>query len=507
MSHAGAHPAEDVVYIEVVLAKIAKRVERDRMLAGSDRIGVAVSGGADSVALLHALGELYPAKPFCVVHLNHCLRGAESDRDEDFVRALAERLGQACFVRRENPADTCSRGSRNLEQAGRQCRYRFFRDLLAEGSCNVVATAHTRSDQAETVLFRLLRGAAGPGLSGVWPTLSAGIVRPMLDVSRSEILDYLGARELTWREDSSNEDPAFARNRLRHRLLPALRRDWNPRIEAKLANTADWAVEEERFWRRRTAELLRSCVREFPEELLLDVKRARELHPAELRRLLGSILNHRVLCGGPASFRHIEAVRSLVDARAGTGGVDLPGGSAQRSFGTIRFRSGAGEASIEFDVPLAVPGVVQMPGGTNRALRTRLVASLARAKLYNRADTALLDWDCVPGPLRLRNWRPGDRYRPAGMASSTKIKDLFQRARVSAWERARWPVLVTAGRVRPARIVWARKFGPAREFAVRPETCRVLAVDEMEDAKGTSVSESRLAASIVSRVASAGEDP
>ena len=458
------------------------------MLADSGRIGVAVSGGADSVALLHALGELYPARPICVVHLNHCLRGEESDRDEAFVRALAERLGHACFVRRENPADNRSGGSRNLEQAGRHCRYRFFRDLLSDGSCSVVATAHTRSDQAETVLFRLLRGAAGAGLSGVWPALGGGIVRPMLDVSRSEVLDYLRARELAWREDPSNADPSFARNRLRHRLLPALRRDWNPRVEAKLAATADWAVEEERYWQLRTAELRRSCMRELPEELLLDVKGARELHPAELRRLLGSILNHRVLCGGPASFRHIEAVRSLVEARAGTGRVDLPGGSAQRSFGTIRFRSGPGEASSGFDVPLPVPGVVQVPGGRNRAVRTRLVTSLEWARLYNRADTALLDWDCVPGPLRLRNWRPGDRYRPAGMGSSAKIKDLFQRTRVSAWERAGWPVLVSAGGERPARIVWARKFGPAREFVVRPDTRRVLAVDEMRGAKETSVS-------------------
>ena len=464
------------------------RVARDRMLADAGRIGVAVSGGADSVALLHALGELYPARPLCVVHLNHCLRGSESERDEAFVRALAERLGYTCFVRRENPADNRSGGSRNLEQAGRRCRYQFFRDLLAEGSCCVVATAHTRSDQAETVLFRLLRGAAGAGLSGVWPLLGREIVRPMLDVSRSEVLDYLRERGITWREDPSNADPAFARNRLRHGLLPALRKGWNPRIEATLANTADWAVEEERYWRVRTAELRRKCVREFPGELLLDVTAAGALHPAELRRLLRSILNHPVLCGGPASFRHIEAVRSLVGSRVGTGTVHLPGGRAQRSFGTIRFRSGAGQASGGFDVPLPVPGVVQVPDGGNSALRTRIVASLERARLYNRAETALLDWDCVPGQLRLRNWRPGDRYRPTGMGSSTKIKDLFQRTRISAWERPRWPVLVTAGSERPARIFWARKFGPAREFAVRPGTHRVLAVDEMRGARETSVS-------------------
>ncbi len=459
------------------------------MLADSGSVGVAVSGGADSMALLHALAELHPERSFCIVHLNHCLRGSESDGDEEFVRALAERLGYACFVRRENAADLRSMGCRNLEQAGRHCRYRFFRELLSDGSCSVVATAHTRSDQAETVLFRLLRGAAGAGLSGIWPGVGEGIVRPMLDISRSEALDYLRDRGITWREDSSNADPAFARNRLRHRLLPALRRDWNPRIEATLASTADWALEEERYWRLRTAELRRGCVRESSGELLLDVKLARALHPAELRRLLESILKHPLLEGRPASFGHIEAIRSLVGSHVGSGAVDLPGGRAQRSFGTIRFLVGAGGAACEFDVPLPVPGVTQVPGGRNAALRTRLVAACETTRLYNESDTALLDWDRVPGPLRLRNWRPGDRYRPTGLGSSKKIKDLFQRTRVSAWERAAWPVVAaTGGGDGSARIVWVRKFGPAHEFAVRPGSHRVLAMDEVRDARESSVS-------------------
>lgn len=481
-------PAPSVVYIGIVLAKIAKRVARDRMLAGSGTVGVAVSGGADSVALLHALGELYPERSLGVVHLNHCLRGSQSDRDEAFVRALAERLGHAFYVRRDHPADGVSAGSRNLEQAGRHCRYRYFRDLISGGYCAAVATAHTRSDQAETVLFRLLRGAAGAGLSGVWPTFGSGIVRPMLDVSRSEVLEYLRARGIAWREDPSNDDPAFARNRLRHALLPALRRDWNPRIEATLASTADWAVEEERYWHRRTAELRRACVRELPGELLLDVKSAGSLHPAELRRLLVAILKHPVLSGGPASFGHIEALRQLVESRAGTGAVDLPGCRAQRSFGTIRFQSGGGEPASGFDMTIEVPGVVDLPGWRDNALRTRLVSAHECVKLYNKADTALLDWDSVPGPLRLRNWCPGDRYRPAGMGSSAKIKDLFQRTRVSLWERAGWPVLATAGGNGSARIVWARRFGPALEFAAKPGSRRVLAVDEVRGVGGTSVS-------------------
>ena len=177
-------------------------------------------GGADSVALLHALQQLYPDRSLFAVHLNHGLRGAESDLDEQFVRDLAESLGVGLFVRRENVAEAAATGPRNLENAGRRCRYRFFGRLVERGECEVVATAHTRSDQAETVLFRLLRGSAGNGLSAIWPVRRPGIVRPMLDVSRSEVLAYLRESRAAWREDSSNSDPAFARNRLRHSLLP-----------------------------------------------------------------------------------------------------------------------------------------------------------------------------------------------------------------------------------------------------------------------------------------------
>ena len=226
------------------------------MFAGEDGpVGVAVSGGPDSVALLHALRDLFGARAFAVLHVNHCLRGPDSDSDEEFVRGLAASLECAFHVRRCDLSAVGASGRGNLEQEGRQCRYRFFREAVAAGTCSTVATGHTRSDQAETVLFRLLRGAGGAGLSGIWPVHERQVVRPMLDVSRAEVLEYLRGRGIGWREDASNASKAFARNRLRHELLPALRRDWNPGVDSALANTADWAVEEERFWGPRIAEL------------------------------------------------------------------------------------------------------------------------------------------------------------------------------------------------------------------------------------------------------------
>lgn len=463
-----------------MLAKIARRAERDSLFDGRANIGVAVSGGADSIALLHALRQLLPDRPLSAVHLNHCLRAADSDLDEEFVRSVADKLGIGLFVRREDVAGTARSSGRNIEEAGRHCRYRYFRELIEQGACDVVATAHTRSDQAETVLFRLLRGSGGSGLSAIWPFRRPGIVRPMLDVSRNEVLEYLRGAGLAWREDATNADLAFARNRLRHSLLPALQREWNPNVEGVLANTADWALEEERFWQDRLGPLLRRCVREETPGLLLSVEAARGLQVAEQRRLLDAILRRPEFGPGRSGFAHVDAVRELIRSPDGSGTVDLPGARAVRSCGEIRFIPRDCESPAEFDLPLPVPGLARLPGDPAASVRARLVGGPIGKTLYNTEDSAFLDWDRVPRLLRLRNWRVGDRYRPVGRNAPRKIRDLFRRSGVNAWRRAGWPVVTASNdAAEPGRIVWARQFGPACDLIATASSRNVLALDDL----------------------------
>ena len=448
---AGAPDGDRFAYSEVVLQKVAERIDREGMFAEDGPVGVAVSGGPDSVALLHALRDVLGVRAFAVLHVNHCLRGSDSDSDEEFVRGLAASLDCKFHVRRCDLSPAAASGRGNLEQEGRRCRYRFFGEAVAAGTCVAVATGHTRSDQAETVLFRLLRGAAGAGLSGIWPVHERGVMRPMLDVTRAEVLEFLRRRGIPWREDASNASLDFARNRLRHRLLPELRRDWNPGVETALANTADWAVEEERYWRLRTADLRGGCVREEGGGLVLDIDAVRSLHVAEQRRLIGSVVGSPVLGARSADFGHIEAVRALVLARRGSGSVDLPGVRAERSFGAVLLRPRDAACRPDYDLPLPVPGRVRVPGGAETAVRTRLLAGSTPKPLYTDKGLDLLDWDRVPGPLRLRNWRAGDQYWPSGQGSTRKIRELFQRGRVKAWRRGEWPVVTSLD-----RIVWVR---------------------------------------------------
>jgi tRNA(Ile)-lysidine synthase len=238
-----------------LLDRIAQTIVRHRMFEPAQQVGVAVSGGADSVCLLHVLLELAPRWDLrlSVLHLDHGLRGEESRQDAEFVRGLADRLGLALFLR-ETPV---AQSPDNLEQAARQARLAFFRETIAGGAVQRVATGHTRSDQAETVLFRFLRGSGTAGLAGIRPVTSEGIVRPLIEVERSEVRQFLVDRGIAWREDSTNSSFQFARNRIRHELLPQIAREWNPAIGETLANTADWALAEEAWWEAEIDRLAR----------------------------------------------------------------------------------------------------------------------------------------------------------------------------------------------------------------------------------------------------------
>jgi tRNA(Ile)-lysidine synthase len=241
------------------------RLNREHLRPGM-RLAIAVSGGADSVALLRALILAAPeiGLVLSVAHVHHGLRGPDADADAGFVAALAAQHGLA-FHRRDVDTPASAKANREtIEEAARNLRYQYFRELLASGEADAVATAHTLDDQAETVLHKLLRGAWTEGLSGIHPKIAgqkgiaeqAGpILRPFLDVRRVEIESWLRSLGQSWREDATNADTAFTRNRLRHELLPALAA-YNPQIHAQLANLATIARDEDAYWQAELARLL-----------------------------------------------------------------------------------------------------------------------------------------------------------------------------------------------------------------------------------------------------------
>lgn len=422
---------------DAVLDKVEAAIRRFRMFSQSDTVGVAVSGGRDSVCLLDVLLALAPKWQLrlIVLHVNHRFR-TESDAEEEFVRRLAAQCKLECLVHRPELQ------SGNLEEVAREARLAFFESA----PCDRVATAHTRSDQAETVLFRLLRGSGTTGLTGIRP-VRGRIVRPMIDVSREEVDAWTADHVLAYCDDHSNTDPRFARNRIRHQLLPQLKQEWNPRLEEILANLASIAGLENDFFESRLPEL----ELEPDGSVVLRTDTLFEAHPAIARRLIRRAV---VQVKGDLSridFSHIERILQL---KPGHDRVIIPGVDVIRSLEWIRVaRENLGSTDPRnWSMPITFPMDVDIPGAQHISIGLHRLACR-----YNEV-VAQLGAVALDKPLVLRNWRPGDRISREGVEIS--LKQLFQDARIPLWERRNWPVVECRGESE-GTILWSGEFGAA----------------------------------------------
>jgi tRNA(Ile)-lysidine synthase len=470
-----------------MLDRVAEFIARHRMLdlgmpEPGQRVGVAVSGGADSVFLLHALRELalhldsLRNLRLSVIHIEHGIRGAASMADAEFVAQLASTFALPFHI---HHADVPAMDG-NLEQAARNVRQEFYAELIASRAVDRVATGHTRTDQAETVLYRILRGSGLTGLSGILPVTGAGmdgcLIRPLLEIDRSEIEAWLREHGIAWREDETNRDRTFARNRLRHEILPLLRDAFNPQLDQALANMAALARDEEAYWDADLARHLPPATSHQP--LVLPISQLADAPPALARRLIRRAVE--IVKGDlhGIDFAHVERVIEMARSAEGHDRIQAPELDVCRSFDWIRIARAGPESrgAGDFSVPLQIPGSVELPGSSTRIVLQVLEKDACVQPCVKVVDG--LDWqrfrrgDGAP-KLELRNWRPGDQYRRAGRTKPEKVKFFFQEARVPLWERRDWPIITYDG-----KIVWARRFGAAAEFATTPETRSVLQVAE-----------------------------
>jgi len=427
------------------------------------RLGVGVSGGADSVALLLALYDRGRELGLVlhVAHLNHGLRGAEADGDAEFVRGLAGGLELPFHEGRADTAAEAEKNGEGIEEAARRLRYAWFREWMRAVPLDAVATAHTRDDQAETVCGKFLRGAWTEGLGGIHPVVEVAegrIVRPLLGASRAEVEGFLRARGQEWREDSSNRELAYTRNRIRHELLPLLE-GWNPRLREHLTQMAVLARDEEAWWAAEMARVapqillagrpVRGGGRASGEGLALDVTRLAALAVAVQRRLLRYAAGQ---LGVGMDFAGTEQLRMLaLEGRAGQKRELAQGLRAERTPRELRLSvgpaggGGAAEAVAEYEV--GIPGEMEAPGF---GLRIAVSGEAAEGKA-----------------AKLRNWRAGDRVRLRYSSGPRKVKEVLERLRVTGSERTVWPVLELEG-----RIIWMRgvELDPEPGIAVRVET-------------------------------------
>ncbi|MGH9500037.1 MAG: tRNA lysidine(34) synthetase TilS [Terriglobales bacterium] len=457
------------VSVQPIATNILAYVYKHGLLKAGDRVGVAVSGGADSVALLRLLLDLRSEIGIVLsaVHFNHQLRGAASDADAQFVADLAQHHELDLHHESGDTRAYAAQKHMSIETAARELRYQYFRRLLTDAHFNRLATAHTLDDQAETVILKMTRGAGTRGLAGIYPRLRTAvpenaIIRPLLATQRKDLEVYLSSLHQAWREDASNRDLRHARNRVRHGILPRLERFLNPAVREALAETAEIARAEEDYWQGRVARLLPQLWSQ--DSSLLNSSALLALPLALQRRAVRSACES---LGLRLELHHVEEILALAASRAKS--TELPGGWAVlRTKQGLRLERRTAAAPSDYEYHLLIPGSTLVP-----EIHSRFEVVLVprnRGEEYN-ADH-LLSRALLSKELCVRNWRPGDRFWPAHTKAPKKIKQLLP-SQAGAGRRL-WPVVISG-----CEVVWVRGFPTPAKVRPRTEADKAILIREV----------------------------
>jgi len=486
--------------------QLLQHLNAQKFVRPGNRVGVAVSGGADSVALLLLLLELHEKLGIVlsVVHFNHKLRGKASDADEKFIAKLAAEHGLEFHSTSVDVAKKAKKERANLEDAARRARYDYFRSLVDSGVCARIAVAHTADDQAETVLAHILRGTGLAGLGGIHPVADP-VFRPLLTIRRAELRFYLRRKKQSWREDATNRDTKRLRARIRKKLLPLLEKQFQHAIVEHLTTLAHLAREDEAFFeallrermalavqerdgglRVSLADLFGACVKAGFNAEFTESTEKKEVEKNDstgvIKRMVRHIIARIKSRQGELGANHVDAILEL--ARAGRNGSSLmlPGGvEVRKDRDALLFRAiqktddtatRTTKHSFEYNIDLSRGAKDVNVPELGCVFRLRVIDwPSKREENHNRE--MVLDRERLRSPLVLRNWRPGDRLRPSGHQNAHKLKRLLNEKHVSHWDREGWPVLMS-GEV----LVWARGFPVAADFAADEKTRTGIVIAE-----------------------------
>lgn len=463
MSSTSSSKDKDAEFLE----RVRETIDAHGMIAAGDLVLVAVSGGPDSTALLHALVQLKPKLRFRLraAHLNHGIRGEEAEADAKAAAAFVRKLGVPFHQHRVDVPGYAEARGLSLEAAAREVRYQWLDSVANRFRARRIATGHTADDQAETVLLNLLRGTGPRGLAGIAP-VRGRIIRPLIAVTRSAVERYCERHQLTYRIDSSNEDVAFARNRIRHDIIPSLAQ-LQPGLVGNLCRLAEIMRAEDDFMSEQAENTLRAAASQRPGEVGVLLSLFGALPAALQRRVLRTAI---AKVKGDELDIALERIEALVHlALTGRTGavIELPGGlRAERTYGELVIAPVPSEKTPngeEWLLPL--PGEVTIP-----ELEFKITAERSRAKRPPGSPmAALVNAAKISGPLTVRTRHRGDRFRPIGMKGGVKLQDFFVNAKVPRAERDRIPLVLSGD-----DIVWVVGYRVNESFKVTDRTRRSI---------------------------------
>jgi tRNA(Ile)-lysidine synthase len=456
-----------------VLAAFKKAVLDGRLIVPGDRVLAAVSGGPDSVALAALLLKLREEMPLEIrlAHFNHRLRD-EAGEDERFVGDLARRWVLPLTAESADVRAFAARKKFNLEEAARDLRYAFLRRAASAVGATKIATGHTMTDQAETVLMRLMRGTGLSGLAGIAPVVAGApcpIIRPLLGISGPDLRAWIEAEGLPFREDASNRDRRFLRNRIRAELLPELERRYEPRVVAHLARLAAIAREDDELLGGFVRELADEFILRKGREISLDLKTLPLLLPALARRVAREFL--REIAGDLRDVSY-EDVGSLLALGEGREFALRKGLVLRRELGRVGLKKRTPPAPRSYEVRWDGRGELVLPAA-GLILRGVLRKADGCGRSFKNDDRTRADLDAtsLAFPLVIRSRKPGDLYRPLGAPGRKKLKEILRAKRIAAVDRDRLPVVLSRG-----RIVWVPGLPVAEASKISGTTTSVLSI-------------------------------
>ena len=457
----------------MLIVKARKTIEKYAMCKPGDTVVVGVSGGVDSVVTLHALAALRKELgiDLVVAHLNHNLRGMESERDLAFVSEVCDRHAVAFESKTLEPNELTGQGEGSMQQRARQARFEFFGAVARKHKARRVALGHNLDDQAETVLMRFIKGCGLKGLRGMEPVRDA-YIRPLIEIERREIEDFANANSIGFVEDATNFSKKYLRNRIRLDLIPAIEADYNPSLKKALSNAAAIASKDYEFISNEARKVFPGLIAsDGPDRLVLERRSLLALPQAISVRVYLQAIETIAPDFSELYAPHIDALISLLDSEAPNASIDLAHGlKAIREYDRIIILKESQKPIVLIEKDLAIPGRTEI-GHACGAIDAEIIGKGPRFDDTPKT-VALFDYDSIARPIRVRHWRPGDRLRPLGMEGHKKLKELFCEQKVPRAKREAMPIVEAGG-----EILWVAGIRQGEAFKVAKTSVRVLKLE------------------------------